>query len=304
MKTKKEKKVFSHPFLNRWTIPGVIILSLGAYIIGQQVIGSVLGALCPLLQGMLAGLTGTELTAEAAQNTALIGTELWTVFAAFFLLSVYWRWFYPEYKGSLPGEKIRFWLIFAGATVLFVLIFQLLTFVLSGSKIGFPSLVNLCAALMAGCFEEAVFRGIAGSYLMRQWPGEKGILKTMITTSIIFALVHAMNLLSGAPLVATIYQILNAFGMGMFLCAVFLRSGSLWPGIIIHTLFDTIAFMDVTNIAEGGVMTGEYATSWTDLIGFAFIALSICAALYLASPSVRGDIARIWREKWHLSPTA
>ena len=290
MKT-KDKKIFSHPFLNRRTLPGVILLTLGASFLGQQVIGTVFGIAFSFLRNLLAG--GTEITAEAAQNTVFIGTELGTVFAAFFLLSVYWRWFYPEYRGSLPGERIRFWLLFAGATVLFVLVVQFLNFYLSGSPIGFPSIVNLCAALMAGCFEEAVFRGIGGSYLMRQWPGEKGILRTMITTSVIFALIHAMNLLSGAPLLATIYQILNAFGMGMFLCAVFLRSGSLWPGIIIHVFFDAIAFMDVSSISEGGVMTGEYVTSWADLIGFAFIALSIGAGLYLARPSVRGEIARI-----------
>ena len=65
-------------------------------------------------------------------------------------------------------KKMRFWLIFAGATSLIVLPVQLLNILFSGSKLGFPSLVNLCAALMVECFEEAVFRGISASYLMRQ----------------------------------------------------------------------------------------------------------------------------------------
>lgn len=302
MKT-KEKKIFSHPFLNRWTIPGVILLVLAADILGQHVIGSLIGSLCAIIHGMLAGVSGnsTAISPDAVQNTFLIGTELGTVFAAFLLLSIYWRWFYPEYSGSLPGERMRFWLIFAGVTVVIMMLIQFMSFYLSGAAIGFPSTVSLCAALMAGCFEESVFRGIAGSYLMRQWPGEKGILKTMVTTSILFGLIHAVNLISGAPLGATIVQILNAFGMGMFLCAIFLRSGSLWPGIIIHTLFDAIAFTDVSNISESGVITSDFAASWSDMIAFAFIALSIAVGLYLVRPSVCGDIARIWKKKWNLS---
>ena len=115
---------------------------------GQQVICGLIGIVCSFIHSALAGLTNTALTPEAVQKVVLISTELGTVFAAFFLLSLYWRWFYPEYRGSLPGEKMRFWLIFAGVTSLIVLAVQLLNTLFSGSKLGFPSLVNLCAALM------------------------------------------------------------------------------------------------------------------------------------------------------------
>ena len=123
----------------------------------------------------------------------------------------------------------------------------------------------------------------------------------MVLSSVIFGLIHLTNLLSGAPFGATILQILNAFGMGMFLCAVFLCSGSLWPGIIIHTLFDTFAFLDVPNIAEGGHIATDYSFSWTDLIVFAFIAVSIAAGLYLVRPGVRAEITALRNRKWNRS---
>ena len=123
----------------------------------------------------------------------------------------------------------------------------------------------------------------------------------MVLSSVIFGLIHLTNLLSGAPFGATILQILNVFGMGMFLCAVFLRSGSLWPGIIIHTLFDTFAFLDVPNIAEGGLIATDYSFSWTDLIVFAFIAVSIAAGLYPVRPDVRAEITALRNRKWNRS---
>ena len=122
----------------------------------------------------------------------------------------------------------------------------------------------------------------------------------MLITSVIFALVHAVNLLAGAPLGITIVQIVNAMGLGMFLCAVFLRSGSLWPGIIIHTFFDAIAFMDTSSLTTNGTFKSDVTVSSAmDLVGFAFIIAAVAVALYMMRPSVRGEIVETWKKKWN-----
>lgn len=301
LKGKKERKIIQHRFLDRWTIPGVILLVLGGFVAGQ-LIGSLVGAIFGIIQGILTAVaerTGTS-TSETTKELFTIGTELGSVFAAFLLLAVYWRWFWPEYRGSLPLENKSYWLRFAGIAVVVVFVIQMASFLIEKTEIGFPHFASLCAALMAGCFEEAVYRGIGCSYLMRQWPDEKGILRTMLITSVIFALVHAVNLLAGAPLGITIVQIVNAMGLGMFLCAVFLRSGSLWPGIIIHTFFDAIAFMDTSSLTTNGTFKSDVTVSSAmDLVGFAFIIAAVAVALYMIRPSVRGEIVETWKKKWN-----
>ncbi len=302
MKTKqaKERKILRHRFLDRDTIPGVFLLTLGALIGGQILIGNLLGLLISFFGGVASALLGYDASAKAAvESIALAGVNLALVFVAFLLLSLYWRLFWPEYRGSLPGENLRFWMLFALALSAIVLVAQLITFRASNTPFGLPPVVNLCAALMAGCFEESVYRGLAGSYLMRQWPGEKGVLRTIFVTAVVFGLVHATNMLGCAPLGITVLQILNACGMGVFLCALFLRCGSLWPGMLFHVLFDAIAFMDTSSIDAGGGYNSDVTVGLADSVpAFILIVVTVFLGLFLVRPAVRGEVARLWEQKW------
>ena len=168
-----------------------------------------------------------------------------------------------------------------------------------GSQIGVPPVVNIVAALMAGIFEESVFRGVAASYLMRQWRGEKKILPVIFLSSALFGLSHAMNLASGAPVAITLLQIVHSFVVGCFLCALFLRSGNLLPVMIWHVLNDIFAFLDVSSFKEGGVYNESVAVT-PGVVGDLLIWAAIFLALMfiLTRPSVRGEICSIWDKKW------
>ena len=222
--------------------------------------------------------------------------DLWGTLIS--LLAIFKRWFYPEYEGAFKGGKnVPRWCILSAAIPAALLIYNLIS---DPSSVSMPPLVNLVAALMAGVCEETIYRGVIASYLMRQTVAQKKILPTMLVSSLLFALIHITNVLVGAPLVMTLFQILSAFVLGLFLCALFLRSGSLIPGMIFHALYDIVAFTDTTNIGEGGVFKPTATVTLEDQI-FSMVlrAIYLAIAIYLTRPSVREEIYEIWSKKWH-----
>jgi membrane protease YdiL (CAAX protease family) len=164
---------------------------------------------------------------------------------------------------------------------------------------GIPSAVNLAAAFMAGISEEAVCRGMSASYLMRQWKDKNRILSVIFVSSAIFALIHAFNVFAGAPLGMTGIQIVNAFSIGCFFCALFIRSGSLIPSMVFHTLNDIIAFTDVSSIGEGGAYNSTASISVSDTVIVIILDLIYLGiTLFLVRPSVRNQVRELWDKKW------
>ena len=60
----------------------------------------------------------------------------------------------------------------------------------------------------------------------------------MLLSSLLFGLVHILNVFVGFPLNSEVVQVLSALGFGMFLAAVRLRTNSLRPGILAHSFWD------------------------------------------------------------------
>lgn len=96
----------------------------------------------------------------------------------------------------------------------------------------------LVLACLIGFVEEVIFRG-----LILQALAPKGIWKAAIVSSIVFGLMHLLNLMFGADLVATLWQTAYAVAMGFGFAAVTLRTGSLWPLVAIHALIDFAGFV-------------------------------------------------------------
>lgn len=51
------------------------------------------------------------------------------------------------------------------------------------------------------------------------------------------------GIFGGANLTITVLQLISSLCAGLFFGAVYLRSGSLWPTIVLHTLHDIVAFL-------------------------------------------------------------
>ena len=285
----KERKIREHRFLNKYTIPGVLLLMLGAHLTVEIIISNLAGI--PLVL-----IFGNNMSAVLASSECI------NIFAAFLVLSIYWRHFYPEFEGNLKGgSQVGKWVIFG---IVAAVVFTLVDIIQANgaATIGFPGIVNVLAAFMAGICEETVFRGIGTSYLMRQWRDEKKIIPAMIITSAVFGLIHLGNLATGSPLVMVLPQVVNAIVMGMLLCAVYLRSGNLIPVMVLHTLNDFGKFIFVDIVVEGGGFSAAASLSSADWISLAVsMIVSLGIALYLVRPSKRGEICALWDRKWNIS---
>ena len=89
-------------------------------------------------------------------------------------------------------------------------------------------LIAVVSTIAAVSYEEILLRGLLLNGLLKSLEPEKnGILLAVIWSSVLFSLVHAINLLSGAPLDATLLQLIYTTAMGFLFAAVYLRTNNL-----------------------------------------------------------------------------
>lgn len=93
--------------------------------------------------------------------------------------------------------------------------------------------LSLIASLLVGFTEESFFRG-----LLLQSALPTGIWPAVLISSFLFGLVHLSNILAGFTWNYVIGQALFAFGFGVLLSVLRLRTGSIWPGLLFHAAKD------------------------------------------------------------------
>jgi membrane protease YdiL (CAAX protease family) len=89
--------------------------------------------------------------------------------------------------------------------------------------------------------EEVFFRGVLLEMLR-----PLGWRRAITSTAALFGAAHALNLLSGANVPFTILQVLATTAGGVTLAAIRIRTGSLWPLIVVHALLDAVALSTLT----------------------------------------------------------
>jgi len=102
--------------------------------------------------------------------------------------------------------------------------------------------------LTIGMAEDFLCRGIMAETLLERFgTGREGVLKASAISSLLFGLIHFMNLLSGASLSGVLLQVLNAFLVGMVFAAIYFRTGNLWTVVLIHAVWDFFSLMQTQN---------------------------------------------------------
>ena len=143
-----------------------------------------------------------------------------------------------------------------------------------------------------GVLEEVVFRGIPLSNYMRCMPQKNEIRKGVWISGIVFGLMHATNVFLGANGFATAMQVLYATGFGILFGAVFIRTGTLLPCIIAHSLVDITAFTLVDLVENGGMLTeASVGSIVTVIIGAVYLAFG----LWLLRDEKLQDTVQIWQ---------
>lgn len=243
-----------------------------------------------LLSNVLSILPAVLLEGTAQQLVCSVVT----IITAFVLLLGYTAQFKGEFDGVLNWST---------AGLLLALPISIIAF---NNVLGFfspdvsinPLLFSLIMALAPGISEEIVFRAIPASNWMRVSGKEGDIIPAMLVTSAVFGLVHAMNILAGAAVSMTAFQVFYAFCLGVPLCAVFLRSGSIWPSIIMHTFVDFTAFL-IMEMESNGVLSQELTFGVSFWLMVVVSVLMIAWGMYLVRPAKQAEIVSLWNRKWH-----
>jgi membrane protease YdiL (CAAX protease family) len=111
-----------------------------------------------------------------------------------------------------------------------------LTLVLPGPALTASVLFN---QVTVGLLEETAFRGVVMYAMIARWGDTKrGILKSVLLSSLIFGSLHLTWIVTGKPALPTLLQSLGAFLGGIAYGAVVLYSQSIWPAVLWHALLN------------------------------------------------------------------
>ena len=103
--------------------------------------------------------------------------------------------------------------------------------------IGFAFYGLLC--LFVGGFEEIAFRGFLFMLLLdRGKKNTKGAFLAIVLSSVVFGVVHSVNLLSGAGAISVILQIGYSSLIGALASVMLLKTHNIWYCIVLHALYN------------------------------------------------------------------
>lgn len=103
-------------------------------------------------------------------------------------------------------------------------------------------LFYILTMINVGFIEEIIFRGFLFKMIEKD-----NLNKAIIISSLTFGIGHIVNLLNGATLIPTLFQICYAVSLGYLFVTVFIKSKSLLPCIITHSLINSLAIFNVQN---------------------------------------------------------
>jgi uncharacterized protein len=174
----------------------------------------------------------------------------WVAAAGFILAVVLWQGW-----GDVALDRGTDWRGWRLSWLPMVYILAALTF---ATLIGLPPATVLLFiamnSLLAGFSEELMFRGA----LLQSFRHVTTIWTAVLLTSITFGAIHSLNVFITGDLKAALIQSSAAFLSGLMFIALRLRTGSLWPPIMVHALWDFATF--TLGAAGHGVSQGVLPT--------------------------------------------
>jgi hypothetical protein len=236
-------------------------LSVLLYLVGYFVVGIMLSVVLAMVFGMLVGFGVVDMPPIEQELATVAPMDIEAILqvmepyllhlvVASGLYTILYTWAFARIVDrrrlrDLGLRLHRGWLgNFAKGAVLAVLILGVIfTFSLAVGSIrveGFaraaPEGVSvavyfvgaLLAFLSVGVYEELMFRG----YVLQRLNDQASKAVAVIVSSIIFAVMHGFN-----P-DADVFGIINTIGIGVILCVLYFRTGSLWMAIGFHTAWN------------------------------------------------------------------
>ncbi|MEX1203060.1 MAG: CPBP family intramembrane glutamic endopeptidase [Ferruginibacter sp.] len=168
------------------------------------------------------------------------------------------------------------WLLFVALVLYIVLYFQKIF----GHGIHDISVIALIvtATFLSALGEEFVFR--AYIFYVLQKAG-KPIYNNLISSNILFALIHSINFTKHGDVWSSVNQVAFAFGMGLLLSAVFLLSKNIWLAGIFHCIVNLPAAFSRFIYVETGAIETELPTTFSENLLSSFLYFLIISPIFM-----------------------
>jgi uncharacterized protein len=190
------------------------------------------------------------------------------------LVTYFFGWWRPVFRDE---DRAPRWTLLIPAFIATAVVAGLVTADWGGRESSFIVWL-LVGTIFVGIAEEVLTRGL----LLTAFRGGMGEVGVWFWTSLLFGLLHALNILFGQSVGATIQQIVFAFVFGSVLYASRRATGLLAIPIVLHALWDFTTFMS----------SGEGATVSVGVQGvIAYGAVIVCIvalfkrSLFRSSPT-------------------
>jgi membrane protease YdiL (CAAX protease family) len=153
-----------------------------------------------------------------------------------------------------------------------------------GSYTAAVILATFAAGIFVGFAEELLTRGVVVDLLRRHGYGEWAV---MLLSTLVFALLHSANLLSGFSVDTVLLTVGFAFGFGICMYLTLRVTGTILVPMLLHALYDPTVILATGGVdAHGASEAHNPLVALGGLSTFAFLLLAVIA-LFL----VRGRLA-------------
>jgi membrane protease YdiL (CAAX protease family) len=182
---------------------------------------------------------------------AWLGPVDWAIYALFAIVAataVGWR------GTGITRRPTRGWVGMAAVPIAAGLPFLLFGFNLEPDSV-IPLL--LVGTPLIALNEELFFRGVLLDVLR-----PLGWRSAVLWSAALFGASHLANLVAGASLPFTVMQVAATTAGGVALAAIRIRSGSLWPVLVVHVVLDVIAISTLTGPAVDSAILLPVLFAW------------------------------------------
>lgn len=130
--------------------------------------------------------------------------------------------------------------------------------------------------LLVALSEEWMFRGV----LFRALAGRRRVWPALLMTSVIFGSIHVLNGFTYSTLTQSSVQAVAAMMTGLLLGALLIRTGSIWPSVILHMVWN-FALLLVTVEAANHPQPLQPPTLQSLLVALVLVLPNLFHALFL-----------------------
>ena len=210
------------------------------------------------------------------------------------------------FKLGIRFDNLREGLMMLSATVVMIVdnlshsirIFCTVPMEISSGEVMSALIRQVFSGLLPGITEEFLCRVILMGMIMHLAMGKKHRLVLAVgTSSCLFGVLHLLNLLNGAALVPTLFQVLYASAIGLMFAAVYARTRNILALMISHSLVDISAYFyaNFYPCLAAANQNAEISISMREALWDVLVTLlSLAVGLYLLRPSRHHEIEAHW----------